>query len=159
MRSARRGEVKIHVDAPPQEVWDALADLERMGEWSPECLKVRWLDGAKSPAKVGNRFKGFNKYDWLRWSMKCEVKAADPGHELAWSTLRGDREMVRWRYTLEPADGGTDLTESFECIWLPLDARFAEDFVMRNRDRRRTDAMRTTLERIKATLETPTPTC
>ena len=116
MRTARSGEVKIHIDAPPQKVWDTLANLERMGEWSPECNQVRWLDGAQSPAKVGARFKGSNKYDWLRWSIRCEVKVADPERELAWSTLRGDREMVRWRYVLEPADGGTDLTESFECI-------------------------------------------
>jgi hypothetical protein len=80
---------------------------------------------------------------------------ADPGRELAWSTLRGGREMVRWRYFMQPVDGGTDLTESFECIWLPLDARVAEDFIMRDRDRRREDAMRTTLQRIKAALEAP----
>ena len=158
MRTARSGEVKIHIDAPPQKVWDTLADVERMGEWSPECNQVRWLDGARSPAKVGARFKGTNKYDWLKWSMRCEVKVADAERELAWSTLRGNREMVRWRYILEPAEGGTELTESFECIWLPLDARLAEDYLMRDRDRRRQDAMRTTLERIKAAAEAPAPT-
>ena len=46
----------------------------------------------------------------------------------------------------------------FECVWLPFDARFAEDVLMRDRDRRREDAMRTTLERIKAALEAPVPT-
>jgi hypothetical protein len=157
MRTARRGEVKIHIDAPTQKVWDTLVDVERMGEWSPECHQVRWLDGAKSPAKVGVRFKGFNKYDWLKWSMKCEVKVADPERELAWSTLRGNRELVRWCYLLEPAEDGTELTESFECVWLPLDARLAEDYLMRDRDRRRQDAMRTTLQRIKAAVEAPTP--
>jgi hypothetical protein len=90
--------------------------------------------------------------------MRCEVKVAEPQRELAWSTLRGDREVVRWRYVMEPADGGTELTESFEVIWLPFDARFAEDVLMRNRDRRRQDSMRTTLERIKAALEAPAPT-
>ena len=158
MRSARSGEVKVHIDAPPQKVWDTLVDIERMGDWSPECHQVRWLDGAKSPAKVGARFKGSNKYDWLRWSMKCEVKAADPGREFSWSTMRGDREMVRWRYVLDPSDGGTNLTESFECLWLPLDARFAEDFLMRDRDHRREDGMRKTLDRIKAAVESDTPT-
>ena len=153
MRSARRGEVKIHIDAPPDKVWDVLADIERMGEWSPECHRVQWLDGARSPATVGARFKGSNKYDWLKWSMKCEVKVADPGRELAWSTMRGNREVVRWSYVMEPADGGTDLTESFECIWLPLEARIAEDVIMRDRDRRREEAMRTTLAQIKATVE------
>jgi hypothetical protein len=158
VRTARSGEVRIHIDAPTRKVWDTLADVERMGEWSPECLQVRWLDGATSPARVGARFKGSNKYDWLKWSMKCEVKVADPERELAWSTLRGNRETVRWRYILEPTEGGTELTESFECIWLPLDARLAEDYLMRDRDRRRQDAMRTTLERIKAAAEALAPT-
>ena len=158
MRTARNGEVKIHIDAPTQKVWEMLANLDRMGDWSPECRQVVWLDGAQSPAKVGARFKGSNKYDWMKWSMKCEVKAAEPGRELSWSTMQGDREMVRWRYVLEPADGGTELTESFECVWLPLYARLAEDVLMRDRDRRRQDAMRTTLERIKGAVEQPTPT-
>jgi hypothetical protein len=85
--------------------------------------------------------------------MTCEVKAADPGRELAWSTMRGDKEIVRWRYLLETADGGTDVTESFQAMSWPLDVRFFEDIVMHNRDRRREHAMRTTLERIRAVAE------
>ncbi len=128
-----------------------------MGEWSPECYRVRWLEGAKSPATAGARFKGSNRFGWLRWSMTCEVKAADPGRELAFSTVRGERECVRWRYQLEPANGGTDITESFEVVWLPLDARIGEDFLMRDRDRRREQGMRATLERIKAIAEAGEP--
>ena len=51
MASARRGEVRVHVDAPPDVVWALVADLDRMGEWSPECYRVEWLDGAASTAK------------------------------------------------------------------------------------------------------------
>jgi len=130
-----------------------LANLERMGEWSPECYRVRWLDGATSPAKPGTRFKGSNKSGLLRWSMTCEVKVAEPGRELAWSTMRGEKEIVRWRYQLEPSDGGTDIVESFEAVSWPLDVKFFEDIVMRNRDQRRERAMRTTLERIRAVAE------
>jgi len=137
MASARRGEVRTHIDAPPNRVWSLLAHLERMGEWSPECHRVDWLDGATAPAKPGARFKGSNKAGLIRWSMKCEVKTADPGKELAFSTYRGNRECVRWRYQLEPADGGTDIIESFDVIWLPRDAVLFEDFLMRDRDRRR----------------------
>lgn len=153
MRSARDGAVGIHIEAPPERVWAVLADVERMGEWSPECYRVQWLDGAHSPAVKGARFKGSNRYGWLRWSMTCAVTAAEPGRELAWSTLRGTREVAQWRYRLEPSHGGTDLTESFHVVWLPLDARIGEDFLMRDRDRRREAAMRATLARIKATIE------
>jgi uncharacterized protein YndB with AHSA1/START domain len=156
MASARRGEVRIHVDAAPEQVWPLLANLERMGEWSPECYRVRWLDGASSPAAPGARFQGWNKVGRMRWSVTCEVKTADPGRELAFSTVHKGREMVRWRYRLEPTNGGTDLIESFEVLWLSLAGRFAEDLVMRDRDRRREDAMRATLERIRATAEADT---
>ena len=126
-----------------------------MGEWSPECYKVAWLDGASSPATPGARFKGWNRYGFLRWSMTCQVKTADGPREISWSTVRSGRELVTWSYRLDAADGGTDLTESFEVRWLPPSAVLAEDFLMRDRDRRRDEAMRATLGRIKATAEQP----
>lgn len=153
MASARSGEVRIHIDAPPERVWSLLADLDRMGEWSPECYRVEWLDGAKSPALAGTRFKGWNRYGPMRWSMTSEVKTAEPGRELAWSTVARGRELVRWSYRFLPADGGTDVAESFEVFWLPFTARLAEDVLMRDRDRRREEAMRATLERIKTLAE------
>ena len=113
MTSSRSGEVSIHIDAPPEAIWDTLAHIERMGEWSPECYRVEWLEGASSPAKVGARFKGSNKSGWLRWSMPCEVKVADRGRELAWSTMRKGQEIVRWAYRLQPSNGGTDSGVTF----------------------------------------------
>ncbi|GFG74199.1 SRPBCC family protein [Mycobacterium botniense] len=153
MTSARRGEVTLHMDAPPQKIWEVLADVERMGEWSPECYRVRWLGGAGSPAKVGARFKGSNRWRWMRWSMTCEVMTADPGRELSWVTIRGGKPIVRWTYRLQPANGGTDVTESFEALRWPLDVRVAEDYLMRGRNEQRARAMRTTLERIRAAVE------
>jgi len=153
MRSARSGKVRAHIEAPPDAVWALLADLEQMGRWSPECYRVRWLDGANSPARAGARFKGWNRFGWMRWSMTCQVIAAERGRELTFSTIQRERELVRWRYDLEPADDGTELTESFEVIWLPFNARLAEDVFMRDRDRRREQAMRATLSRIKDVAE------
>jgi len=127
-----------------------------MGQWSPECYRVRWLDRASSPATPGARFQGWNRFGWMRWSMTCQVKTAEPGRELAFSTIQRGRELVRWKYRLEAAGGGTDLTESFQVIWLPLTARLAEDVLMRDRDRRREEAMRTTLSRIKDLAENNT---
>ena len=121
-----------------------------MGEWSPECYRVTWLDGASAPAKVGNRFKGHNRWGPVRWLMICEVKTADPGREISWSTVKGDRDVVTWRYRFEPEGAGTKVVESFEVHSLPLLARFFEDVVMVNRDTHREAAMGATLERINA---------
>ena len=153
MVSARQGEVSTHVDAPPEEVWSLVADLERMGEWSPECYRVAWLDGAGPPARPGARFKGHNRWGPVRWSMTCEVKTADPGREVSWSTVQRGRDVVRWTYRFEPDGPGTTVTESFNVVWLPPMARFFEDVLMVNRDRQREAAMRSTLERIKAAAE------
>lgn len=153
MVSSRHGEVALHVDAPPEAVWTVVADLERMGEWSPECYRVSWLDGAGPPARVGARFKGRNRWGPVRWSMTCEVKTADPGRELSWSTVQGGRDVVTWRYRFEPDGAGTNVVESFEVHWLPPTARFFEDVVMVNRDSRREAAMRATLMGVKAVAE------
>ncbi len=150
MASARQGQVEIHIDAPPETVWSTVADLDRMGEWSPECYRVTWLDGASGPAKVGARFKGKNRWGPVRWSMTCEVKTADPRREISWSTVKGSRDVVTWRYRFEPDGAGTKVVESFEVHWLPLSARLFEDLLMVHRDTGREAAMRATLERIKA---------
>jgi uncharacterized protein YndB with AHSA1/START domain len=151
--SARAGEERIHVDASPEAVWSLLSDVERMGEWSPECYQVNWLDGATAPATPGARFTGKNKWGPMRWSMTCEVKTADPGREISWATLQRGRELVTWTYRLEPSGGGTEVVESFDVHWLPLGPRIVEDFVMLNRDQQRSAAMAATLKRIKAAAE------
>lgn len=153
MASSRHGEVCTHIEAAPERVWSLVASLDRMGEWSPECYRVAWLDDATSPAKPGAHFIGRNKWGPVRWAMACEVKTAEPGQEVSWSTVQRGRELVTWRYQFEPEGSGTKVTESFEVHWLPPLARFFEDVLMVNRDRSREDAMRATLERIKAVAE------
>jgi uncharacterized protein YndB with AHSA1/START domain len=78
MQSARDGEVRTHIEAPPEKVWSLVASMERMGEWSSECYRVTWIDGATSPATPGTHFKGRNKWGPVRWTMVCEVKTAEP---------------------------------------------------------------------------------
>lgn len=119
---------------------------------------MEWQDGARSPAAPGARFRGWNRYGRMKWSVACRVKTSVPDKELSFSNLVREKEMVTWTYRIEPSGEGVDLVESFEVHWLPLSARFAEDYLMLNRDRRREQAMRTTLERIKALAETTSGT-
>ena len=153
MGSARSGSVQIHIEAPADRVWALLADLERMGEWSPECYRVEWLDGAHSPATPGARFRGWNRYGSMKWSLVCRVKSVVPTSEISWTTMAGDRDMTTWSYRLVPAAGGVDVVESFDVHWYSAQAKLAEDVLMRDRDRRRLEGMRTTLRRIKELAE------
>lgn len=145
--------MQIHIAAPAEQVWGLLADVERMSEWSPECYRVAWLDGARSPATPGARFRGWNRYGLLRWSVLCTVSSAVPSREISWTTLAGDMEMTTWSYRLTPAGSGVDVVESFDVHRYSFSARVAEDFLMRDRDRRREEGMRTTLQRIKQLVE------
>jgi hypothetical protein len=146
-----RGEVTVHVDAPPEVVYALVSDVTRMGEWSPETYKAEWIDGATGPA-VGARFKGYNRAGPARWSTTPEVIAADPGREFAFVTKLRSREMTRWRYVLRAAEGGgTDVTESWEEVWSPLPLRLGGKLL--NRPQKLNDGMRETLERIKDAAE------
>lgn len=108
----------IKVAAAPERVWGLLADVTRMGEWSPVCNRCEWADGAVGP-EVGARFVGHNRQGIVRWSRTCEVTASDPGRDFAFRTFFEGVESTRWRYQLEPASTGTLVTESYEVVSMP----------------------------------------
>ena len=72
-----RGSAQIHIETTPAQVYAMVADVTRMGEWSPECYRCEWLDGADGPS-AGARFRGYSKSNWLRWSRLVEVRVS-PG--------------------------------------------------------------------------------
>jgi len=63
------------------------------------------------------------------------------------------REETRWRYTMQPSQSGTLLTESFQFLWCSLPNRLAESFVPRGHQVNR--GIEETLRRIKRAAETP----
>jgi hypothetical protein len=116
MPTARRGNSDIDIAAPPELVYDLIADVTRMGEWSPECYRCEWLDGAAAAAP-GVRFRGYNRLGRLRWERTAVVDTADRGREFGFTTVsdRVGRDETRWRYTMQPSSSGTLLTES--CVF------------------------------------------
>ncbi|HZN16215.1 MAG TPA: SRPBCC family protein [Acidimicrobiales bacterium] len=150
MGAATTGAESIRIAAPPQHVYDLIADVTRMGEWSPECRRCEWLDGATGPT-VGSRFEGHNRVGPYKWSTTATVVVAEPGRDFAFTTFVRGRESTRWRYTFEPAGSETVVTESYEFIWAPAYVRFSELFI--NRDKQLHTGMRKTLERVKAVAE------
>ena len=146
--------VSVHVDAPPQKVYEMVADVTRMGEWSPENLGGTWIGGAGGPT-VGAQFRAKNKRK-AGWSTTCTVIAAEPGREFAFDV--GKAPATRWRDRFEPAGGGTDVTESFEIVREPgfIGRFFTKMGTGVTWDERPADmenGMRQTLERLKAAAE------
>jgi Polyketide cyclase / dehydrase and lipid transport len=141
------------VAASAQSIYDLVADMSRMGEWSPECQKVEWTDDGDGPA-VGARFIGHNRGGpggLLRWSRAGRVLVADPGREFAFVTEEGGRESTVWRYQLETSEGGTRVTESYEVKSIPTWARIID--VPTNRAGELREGMRHTLAQLKTAAE------
>lgn len=151
MTSATQGEARIHVAAPADLVYALIADVTRMGDWSPETDNCDWLDGATS-AEVGARFRGANHLGLVKWHTECTITAATSGKEFAFSVMHPNgREETRWRYVLTATGTGTEVVETYEFLWCPLANRLAETFIPRDRQLRR--GIQQTLNRLATAAE------
>lgn len=107
------GSATTVINRPVGEVFAALTDITRMGEWSPECTGGRWVARGTGPA-VGAKFEGDNiakagPITLKRWTTTSEVTECVP-HEVFEFVVEG---YTTWRYELTEADGATTVTESF----------------------------------------------
>jgi len=145
--------VTVHINATPDQVWDLVSDVTRIGEYSPETFEAEWLDGATGPA-VGASFRGHVKRNGkgpIYWTT-CTVVACDPGREFAFAVGPEGKQLNTWRYQLEAAGDGTDVTESFQ-LADNAGLRLYWKLLGWARGRTNRNGMHTTLERMKAELE------
>ncbi len=147
------GSATTSIAAPISEVYAAVTDVTRMGEWSPECVACRWVGEATGPA-VGAEFEGDNvatlgPITLKRWTTTSEVVDAEPNVSFGFVA----EGHSAWRYEFAERDGATIVTESFShppyVGWQKwVYGRLA------NRQKAMTNGMRATLDRIKQSLET-----
>src|SRR5690625_2257941 len=97
----------LHIEAPAEQLWDMVADVTRMGEWSPECYRCRWFGREKQPVP-GARFVGFNKRGIVRWATPNVVQEAERGKVFSFQVV-GSKTI--WGYRFQPEGTGTRVTE------------------------------------------------
>jgi uncharacterized protein YndB with AHSA1/START domain len=118
-------EATITIAASPEDVYDLVADITRMGEWSPVCTAGEWLDDARTS------FRGTNAMGDFTWQTTCRIDVAERGKEFTFVNRGqdGNEELVRWSYTFAPVPGGTELTESWKVLpeYEPSMARLLPD--------------------------------
>jgi uncharacterized protein YndB with AHSA1/START domain len=145
--------VTVHMAAPPERVWELVSDVTRIGRYSPETFEAEWLDGATGPA-VGARFRGHVKRNGkgpTYWAA-CTVTVCEPNREFAFGVGKPGQALNAWSYRLEPSGAGTDVTESFRLADNP-GLRIYWKLLGRWRGETNRRGMRTTLERMKAEVE------
>ncbi|SEG90889.1 Polyketide cyclase / dehydrase and lipid transport [Thermomonospora echinospora] len=154
-------EESVLVAAEPARVYAAVADLRRMGEWSPECFGV-WVRGGR--VEPGTGFVGFNRIRWRVWFTTGRVTAAVPGAAFAFRVSSFGMPVALWGYRLEDVgDGSTRLTEYWEDLrrdhrgaaLVSLLGKVFTGVAAEERAELNRRGMRTTLGRIKAALEGP----
>ncbi|MEU7145385.1 SRPBCC family protein [Nocardia sp. NPDC046473] len=102
-------EVRRVMAGDPQQVYELIADVTRMNEWSPESAGAQWLTG--DPGAVGSTFRGDNRRPWIRWSTICTVTAADPGKRFAFAVRASGRPVATWEYEITARPGWCEVVE------------------------------------------------
>ena len=148
--------VERYIEAPPEALYDVVADVTRTPELSPEVVACEWIDGATGPA-VGVRFRATNHAgrgpDWHNTPV---ITVAERGREFAFSRTEKGAGTIAWRYVFTPERSGTRITESYEVTRpVTLFGWFIIGVLYGNKDRRGDlrRGMAETLQRLDALTE------
>ncbi|WP_131742573.1 SRPBCC family protein [Actinomadura roseirufa] len=108
-------EESVAIDAAAGDVYAAVADPRRMGDWSPEVFATWVRDRAIEP---GARFVGFNRIGRRVWFTTCQVTVALPGEAFAFRVSTFGMPVALWGYRIEDVGDAsaprTRLTEYWE---------------------------------------------
>lgn len=102
-------EASTEIKASPEQVWKVVSDLQRMGEWSPQCRKIIVRGGG--PVTLGTRTININKRGLLVWPTRSKVVRYEPNKEIAYRIAENNSV---WSFTITPTDDGVKLTERRE---------------------------------------------
>lgn len=143
----------IVIHASAQVVYDLVADPMRMADWSPECVRCRWIGGTTNPT-VGVRFRGTSRNGRRRWTTTSTIVEIRPGEIFTWDVTYFGRPVARWEYRIEPRPEGVELIESVEDRRGSL-LRAVSPFITGSPDRakRNADTMEFTLQAVKDAAE------
>jgi uncharacterized protein YndB with AHSA1/START domain len=140
----------VEVAAAPEAVWAVVSDVTRMPEWSPELRRL-FVIGSKEP-RVGMNLVGINRRKYVVWPTTSKVVRFEPGRAVAWKTRESG---ATWTYELEPTATGTRITGRRDLPEFTLGTTLMAPVIggAEGHDQELADGIRSTLERIKATVE------
>lgn len=113
------GHTRVRIAVAADVAYAAVADLPRMGEWSPENCGGEWIDLTRE-GTVGAQFRGHNRGPQGEWETILTVIEAEPSRRFAFRVAPPGEVGTTWRYTFEPDEQGTVVTETFEWYWTPV---------------------------------------
>lgn len=105
-------EVSIEIEAPPERVWALISDLQLPARFSSEFQGADLLGGASVP-EAGARFVGRNHHPAVgTWETTSTITRFEPPRQFAYDVESDDEQpSASWRFSLEPTETGTRLTQ------------------------------------------------
>lgn len=151
----------IEISAPPVDVFNAVADVSRIGEWSPEATGAQVR--RPGPLSAGETFIGRNRSGAVSWSTLCRVTDSEPGVRFAFDVdaklpQLGTVGISHWHFDITEIPGGCLLTQT----WTDRRSGVVGNVVRgvgavmlrsTNRSEHNRQGMRITLRRLKDSLE------
>lgn len=101
------------IAASPADVFAAISDITRMGEWSNETYAAEWNEGSSGPA-LGARFTGHNRHGEKEWSTEAEIVELVDNERFFFDCESRNYVFAKWGYSIEATDGGSLVTEYWQ---------------------------------------------
>lgn len=141
----------VEMKAGPEAVWKVVSDLARMPEFSPELRKA-YVFGKPG---VGAHIIGINRRKAAVWPTSSKVVRWEPNRAVAWRTRESG---ATWVYELEPTATGTAVTGRRVLGRFTLGTSLLGPVIggAAGHDVELEAGIRTTLERIRSTVEEST---
>ncbi len=145
------------INAPASQIFAMIADAGRHSSFDGSGTVDHAPGGTSQPLQLGSKFgmsmRGRPETLFVPYRTTNTVIEFEPDRRIAWQTRTGPLGLIGgriWRYELEPVDGGTLVRET----WDVSQDRQRPMLKMGSMPKQAEDAMRATLERIAAILET-----
>ncbi|MFA7265311.1 MAG: SRPBCC family protein [Candidatus Nanopelagicales bacterium] len=103
--------VTVSINAHANVVYEAISDVSRMPDWSPE---LDWVSSPHDgPLTAGERFAGYNRRGIQFWRTTSTVMSAKPDRTFAVDVTATGVPVARWSYHVSAHGDRTELTSTW----------------------------------------------
>lgn len=128
----------LHIDAPPEKVFDALADVEHHPEWANEKAKLTMSSLSGGAPALGGTYRSQQVFAGKPQTADIEIVQFDRPNRFAFAISQrkkgGGGKEVHYRHTfvLSPEGGGTRLERTTDGDGNPVVGFLAKPAIMKD---------------------------
>lgn len=114
---------QIQIDAPPEAVFDTLADMPHHGEWANPKAKLTVHEVSGGPPAVGSKYRSEQVFFGKPAAAQLEITAFDRPKRFAFAVTQpqGKKDVhLTQTFDLTPSEGGTRLERTTDGDGSPI---------------------------------------